>query len=134
LAQLEQQYNVQFQPKFDWCRGEITKKHLPFDFLLIDFNIIIELDGPQHFKQVANWQSPEEAQERDLFKAHSANNNGYTIIRLLQEDVLYDRIDWWEALQENIKALVDEQTEPTMWCIEAEDGTLYDNLIVAYNN
>ena len=46
--ELEQQY------KIDWCRNLKTKKYLPFDFVLNNYKIIIELDGLQHFKQVSN--------------------------------------------------------------------------------
>jgi len=63
------------------------KKHLPFDFCIQEHKIIIELDGRQHFKQVSNWCSPEEQFENDKFKEDCANNNGYSVIRLLQHDV-----------------------------------------------
>jgi len=37
---------IKTQPKFEWCKN---KQCLPFDFLIQEFKIIIELDGPQHF-------------------------------------------------------------------------------------
>lgn len=77
------------QPKFDWCRGLKTGKYLPFDFL-VDDSIIIELDGIQHFEQVSNWDSPLITQAADRYKEICAKRNGYTIIRLLQEDVWDD--------------------------------------------
>ena len=55
---------------------------------LEDFKIIIELDGAQHFKQVRNWQSPEEQLIKDKYKMEQANINGYSVLRLLQEDVI----------------------------------------------
>ncbi|AGF85052.1 endonuclease [Moumouvirus goulette] len=92
-------YNSKSQAKFEWCK---SKTYLPFDFCLEDFKILIELDGPQHFKQISNWESPNIVQERDIYKMKLAIHNGYTIIRLLQEDVWSDNIDWKSYLSEKI--------------------------------
>ena len=78
----------------DWCINPETGKHLPFDFLLVFLNVIIELDGPHHFVQVSNWTSPEQTRRRDSYKEARARENGKTVIRLLQTDVLNDRNDW----------------------------------------
>ena len=86
----------QFKKK--WCINELTNKYLPFDFCVPEYKIIIELDGPQHFRQIMNWKSPEEQHRTDKFKEECANNNGYSVIRLLQEDVLYDTYDWVKEL------------------------------------
>lgn len=59
-----------------------NKKYLPYDFVI--HKIIIELDGLQHFQQVGNWKSPTENLIRDKYKEDCANNNGYSIIRILQ--------------------------------------------------
>jgi very-short-patch-repair endonuclease/predicted nucleic acid-binding Zn ribbon protein len=94
-----QKFNVERQVKFDWCK---IKKHLPFDFVIEELKLIIELDGPQHFRQVANWTSPEITQEKDVFKMRKMSENGYSMIRLLQEDVLYDKFNWQEILLSKI--------------------------------
>jgi very-short-patch-repair endonuclease len=86
--------------KQEWCKN-IT--HLPFDFCIPEDKIIIELDGPQHFIQVSNWQSPEETHENDLFKEKCANENEYSVIRLIQEDVLMDKYDWLTNLRQEIE-------------------------------
>jgi very-short-patch-repair endonuclease len=86
LKFLREHYTVETQKKFDWCYNPKTKYKLPFDFV-IDDHIIIELDGPQHFKQVSNWKSPELQQEIDTLKSDLAKENGYKILRLIQEDV-----------------------------------------------
>ncbi len=90
----------------DWCRNETTNSKLPFDFLLEDKKIIIELDGEQHFTQVRNWLNVEECRRRDLFKMKCANDNGYSIIRIYQKDVLKDKINWIQILQESIQDIV----------------------------
>ena len=43
--------------KPSWCKNQKTKtkRCLPFDFLIEDLNLIIELDGPQHFIQMSTW-------------------------------------------------------------------------------
>lgn len=93
--------DVMLQVKFDWCKN---KKHLPFDFLIKSKKCIIELDGPQHFKQVSNWKSPQQNQEIDKFKMDIAIQNGYRIIRLLQKDVFKDVFDWQSELITSINS------------------------------
>lgn len=82
------------QAKFEWCKNPETRRLLPFDFYLPDHNIIIEIDGEQHYKQVANWTPPEQTQKRDRYKEQCAKDNGVQVLRLKQEDVWYDRNDW----------------------------------------
>ena len=92
-----------------WCKNENGNK-LPFDFVLKDYKLIIELDGNQHIKQVMKWPSPEVTQKNDKYKEKCANNNGFSTIRILQEDVLYIRYKWWEELHCNIQKILDEKT------------------------
>ena len=82
---------IKTQAKFDWCK---SIKHLPFDFVLEEQKVIIECDGEQHWKQVGKWKTPEHNTERDLYKMKCANENGYSMIRIVQEDVFKDRYDW----------------------------------------
>lgn len=91
--------NVKHQIKFDWCKNKL---HLPFD-LLID-NIIIEIDGPQHFKQISNWQSPNDTFDVDIYKMKNAIKNNYRIIRIYQYDIFYNKIDWKNKLLEAINS------------------------------
>lgn len=67
---------------------------MPFDIVIFDLNIIIEVDGPQHFRQISNWQSPEKTQETDMFKMNCAIQNSYYVIRILQEDIYYETYRW----------------------------------------
>ena len=93
---------IQSQFRTDWCKKD---RCLPFDFVLHDKKIIIELDGRQHFVQVSNWLDPESQFEIDQYKQQCANEYGYSIIRLLQEDVWYDRYDWYSELISAIREL-----------------------------
>ncbi len=98
--------NIKHQFKANWCKNPITNKYLPFDFVLETEKIIIELDGAQHFKQVSNWRSPEEQYERDSYKMECANNNGYSVIRITQEDVYDDTFDWYKSLKDSIESII----------------------------
>jgi hypothetical protein len=91
------------QCKFDWCKNEETNKHLPFDFGIEELKILIELDGRQHFEQLYNWDSPEKIQERDKYKMTKANENRHTIIRILWDDVYYNKNDWKNKLSVALK-------------------------------
>jgi very-short-patch-repair endonuclease len=97
---VERYSNVEKQKRFDWCKN---KKGLPFDFYLPDLNLLIELDGNQHFEQIQNWQSPEKTKETDIFKNDKALENGFSIIRIMQSDVWSNTNDWSIKLIENIK-------------------------------
>lgn len=69
-----------------------------YDFLLENLKVLIELDGPQHFRQISNWQTPEDAKTNDELKNKLARDNGYRLIRICQETVLYDQHDWGNKL------------------------------------
>jgi very-short-patch-repair endonuclease len=115
---------VVYQYKQDWC---MNKKHLPFDFCIPEKKVIIELDGPQHFTQVSNWKSPERCLENDIFKQRCANENGYSVVRIIQDDVWFDRYDWFTKLQEALKNIGD--CENVFLCQNHEYDTLQSALI-----
>nr|WNL49722.1 restriction endonuclease [Marseillevirus sp.] len=89
------------QLRVPWCKSPEKNTFLPFDFCVS--KTIIELDGRQHYEQVRNWKSPEEQQKSDRFKEEQAIQNGYSVLRILQEDVWNDKIDWKKLLLEHIK-------------------------------
>ncbi len=70
-------------------------KRKRFDFLVEGSNIIIELDGEQHFKYIELYKTPlEQVQYNDNLKMKSANDLGYSIIRIYQPDVHFNKYDW----------------------------------------
>lgn len=93
------------QFKRGWCKN---KDYLPFDFAIEEKNIIIELDGKQHFEQIGKWMSPEKTRINDLYKMKCANDNGFSIIRILQKDVFYNKYNWLNELRENIEKISQE--------------------------
>tara|TARA_B000000437_G_scaffold176834_1_gene132669 strand:+ start:860 stop:1177 length:318 start_codon:yes stop_codon:yes gene_type:complete len=66
--------------------------------------VIIELDGIGHFEDVEHWKSSfEDRHAVDLVKQVDANENGFRVIRLMQEDVWSDKYDWLTELLKNIE-------------------------------
>jgi very-short-patch-repair endonuclease len=110
------------QFKVEWCKN---KTYLPFDFVLEEYKIIIELDGIQHFEQVSNWASPEETHLNDVYKMKCANENGYSIIRLLQTDVFYDTYDWLMELRENIEKIILEQRVQNVYMCKDNEYAIF---------
>ena len=60
--------------------------------------------------QIWNWKTPEEQFENDQYKEKCANENGYSVIRILQEDVWNDDYDWLNELTQNIIKITSENT------------------------
>ena len=104
FVRLKETYNaLKQQFRVDWCKNLLTNRYLPFDFVIEDKKIIIELDGKQHFEQIGKWLSPEKNRKNDLYKMNCANKNGFSVIRILQKDVYYDKYDWLNELINNIE-------------------------------
>ena len=97
---------IKRQYKVEWCKN---KQRLPFDFAIEELKIIIELDGEQHFTQVSNWTSPETQIENDKYKTDCANQNGFSVIRLLQDDVYNDKFDWFNEIQKSVSKIITTQ-------------------------
>lgn len=74
--------DVIYQYKPEWCRSYKTNNYLPFDFYIPSFATIIELDGHQHFEQVASWEHPRYIQSKDLYKMKLAYDKGIRVIRV----------------------------------------------------
>lgn len=89
----------------NWCRNGETGRLLPFDFLIKEYDLILELDGEQHFKNVKLWRKGyKETQTRDIYKMVCANERGYSMIRIKRNDVYKNLIDWKSILLEHIKS------------------------------
>jgi len=102
----------------DWCKRLC---HLPFDLCIPEYKIIIELDGAQHFRQIRNWSSPEEQFKNDKYKEDCANENGYSVIRLLQEDVFYDTYDWVKELCDTIEEVKSSEGITNVYLCQNEE-------------
>ena len=109
---------IKTQAKFDWCKNI---KHLPFDFCLEEQKIILECDGESHWIQVAKWKTPEHNKARDLYKMKCANQNGYSIIRIVQEDVFKDKYNWLQELLENINKIISEKRVQNIYMCKKDE-------------
>jgi len=112
------------QFKLDSCKNKI---HLPFDYCIPEIKTIIELDGEQHFKPVANWKSNYEQLERDIYKMNKAHQEGYKIIRITQMDVFKYKEKW---LEDNLLPEI-ESTDRNHIFISSDD-TIYDRHIETF--
>ena len=96
-----------------------------YDFYLSDYNIIIELDGMQHFEYIKHWNNDVKInQYKDCFKMKFAINNiqNLKIIRICQEDIYNNKINYKELLQE----LLNNNNLQQITYI-SNDISLYDN-------
>lgn len=100
--------NCKSQETFTWSNFEGSKKR--YDFLLENLNIIVEVDGPQHFRQISNWNTPESCQINDDLKNKLALDNGFHMIRIYQESVLFDRENWEILLLDTIELMKKNET------------------------
>lgn len=119
--------NLQSQYKVKWCKN---KTYLPFDFVLVSEKIIVELDGKQHFKQVHTWASPEENFKNDIYKMKCANENGFSVIRILQSDVLTDKYDWLNELTNNINKIILENKVQNIYMCKNDEYKDFDNKLI----
>ena len=101
---LENNFKIIKEAKFNWCKNEETDKNFRFDFVIESLKLIIEVDGIQHFKEVKHFKNDlKKNQERDKYKMKQATKNNYSIIRIIQEDIYYNKYDWKKELLVNIK-------------------------------
>ncbi len=93
--------------KKEWCKNKKTNRFFRFDFCIEELKTIIELDGAWHFFQMGYVNNRnltlEERHQRDLFKEKCANENGYKVIRLVQQEIFDNKYDWKKKLTELIE-------------------------------
>jgi very-short-patch-repair endonuclease len=118
------QYLVKHYPeikrefKVNWCKNPETDCYYPFDFCIKEKRLIIELDGKQHFEDVKYFKTSfKDRHAVDLLKQLAANENGFRVIRLMQEDVWSDKYDWLTELLNNIE---DDTKQNVFMCKNGE--------------
>ena len=84
-------------------------------------NVLVEIDGTQHFEDKWKFGSPDERRKSDVWKMEKAAKNGFSGIRLYQPDVYENRFDWKAWLTQAI-AFIREQTDP---CWVFPDSPVY---------
>ena len=114
------------QCRFEWCKNLETNRFLPFDLIIPEYKIIIELDGIQHFKQVSNWNSPEDTHLRDIYKMKCSNDNGYSMIRILQDDVCFNKFKWLEELKTSIEKIKLEKKVQNIFLCKNDEYKIFN--------
>lgn len=122
---LATKFLVEREKGFPWAVTEAGGR-CRFDFHLPIEHILIELDGSQHYRPLGFGGDLAAQQQRDAFKAAGAWSNGYTLLRLLQEDVEYERGDWRGRLEKLIRDLP-EATYCTVFCSSVTQFRRYSN-------
>jgi very-short-patch-repair endonuclease len=92
---------------FDGFKSKKTKKqHFRFDFFVPGKNILIEFDGPQHFKPIEHWGGEPAFQaliENDKQKEEWAVKNGYLLLRI--------RFDELEKMEDILTVHINEASQ-----------------------
>ena len=110
-----------------WCVNLETQNILPFDICIPEFKIIVEIDGLQHFAQVRNWDSPENIHKKDVYKQKCANKNGYSIIRILQNDVYKNKYDWLSMLDDTINTIKKSKKIQNIYICQNDEYSIFYN-------
>ena len=117
-----------YQYKVKWCKNI---KCLPYDFMILngDFKIILELDGNQHVYQVQNWDPPEMARQKDIYKMKQAIDNDHYIIRIRQQDIINNipsKDEWINNLINSIEKIHSETQNIKEPIYLSHDSKFYD--------
>ena len=88
---------------FDMVEHQVADGDYRYDFL-VDNKIVVEVDGPQHFRPVRGWKTGVEQFSRDLQKEEHIVASGRGVVRILQESVKNDDFDWREFVLANTNA------------------------------
>ena len=89
---LENNINYERQKKFDGC---IYKSALFFDFYLIDYNICIEYDGLQHYKEIERFGGKSQfiiSKKRDKIKNNFCDKNNIILIRIKYDEDITEKL------------------------------------------
>lgn len=70
-----------------------------YNYRLSTLNIIIELDGKECFENIPFYKPKTEMQSIISFKNKEALEKNCSVIRLLYEDVLFDKYDWLSTIK-----------------------------------
>ncbi len=91
-------YNIIYDRSTVWC----PRKR--YDIIIEELKLIIEVDGRQHFEFVERFKNDlDKSKRNDKYKMDVALENGYSMIRICQDDVYNNKIEWMNILKNKIK-------------------------------
>lgn len=94
------------------CINPETNYPLPYDFELLDFKILIEVQGDQHFRYVEYFHGTEENFEyqlkKDKIKKDFAIESGYSLLELDYDDILSGKYE--NMIRQEIRMSIEKST------------------------
>ena len=88
---LKRRYEIKTQRDTLFCRNPITGRQLPYDIEIPILKIVIEVQGPQHYKYIPYFHGSEEnfyyQQRKDDYKRRYAEKHGYQVIYIDYADI-----------------------------------------------
>lgn len=87
--------------RFEAVEHQVVDGIYRYDFV-VDGEIVVEVDGPQHFKPVRGWRTGMDQFTRDLQKEEHVIASGRGMVRILQEDVKHESFDWRGFLETSV--------------------------------
>ncbi len=106
-----------YQFKAKWLYNSKTKGQRSFDFTEEKSKVVFEIDGAQHFYDKIHWGSTgEDNCLRDIEKMVLASDMGFSGIRIIQEDILFDRIDWKKLFADALN-IIKSESDP-IWIFQ----------------
>jgi hypothetical protein len=108
--------NVKYKLQYDTfeCISPRTGYILPYDFELVDYKVIIEFHGKQHFDPKHELHeditSYYRYKDRDAIKKKHAEASGYVYVEIIWEDFEDER--WIRKMREGIRLYLDSLNNP----------------------
>lgn len=104
--------NIQYerQKRFTDCNNNLSS----FDFCVYDKNgqmILIEVNGRQHYENVAHWGGLELAQRRDALKADYCKEHNIPLIVITYKELTYEKIDNYLSFLKGPTTISEESKE-----------------------
>jgi len=98
-------------PKSEIISEKIIFNLKRMDFYIPELSLYIELDGEQHFKQVAGWTSNELQIQNDVNKTINILNDGCHLIRIYQPWVYEDKGNIKDMITECLENIVENPVQ-----------------------
>jgi len=105
FEQILQELNVPYQFKFRiYDKQKINFWYKEYDFLLLDTNILIEVDGDywhgneNKFTELSEFQK--QVKNNDLIKQEFAKSKGFDVLRFWEENIIKDKEQVKQQIQE----------------------------------
>lgn len=73
-----------------------------------------------------NGKPPEHNKTRDIYKMKCANDNGFSVIRILQNDVYYNKYDWLNELICNINNIIHDNIVQNIYMCKSNEYKDFD--------